>query len=221
MRKLHHWWLCPLSRKVRIQLGELKIPFELKLHNPWDLGAGFLVLNPAGTLPVFEDQHGIVVSDSQTISEYLDENYTGGHIGKDPLQRAETRRMVAWFDQKFYTDVWHSIVFEKSLKSKFGIGNPDSTIIREGIGYLVQHLAYFNEILGKKTWLCGDEMTLADISGAAHLSCIDYLGHVPWKSYPVVYDWYTRMKSRPSLRPLLKDRLPAIAPTPHYTNLDF
>lgn len=221
MRKLHHWYLCPLSRKIRILLGELKLPFELKVHNPWDLGAGFLVLNPAGALPVFEDQHGIVICDSQTIAEYLDETYTSGFIGKDPLRRAETRRMIAWFDQKFYNDVWQTIVFEKCLKSKFGLGTPDSTTIREGNLFLTQHLDYLTKLLEKRSWLCGEEANLADMTAVAHLSCIDYLGHIPWKSYAALYDWYIRLKSRPSVRSLLKDKFPSIPPSSHYANLDF
>lgn len=221
MRKLHYWWLCPLSRKVRIFLGELKLPFELKIQNPWELGAGFLILNPAGTLPVFEEQHGVIISDSQTISEYLDETYNAEMIGKDPLKRSETRRLIAWFDQKFYTDVWQTIVFEKSLKSKFGLGTPESTMIREGNGYLLQHLDYMSQLLEQRSWISGDQFNLADMTAASHLSCIDYFGHIPWRNFPNVYDWYMRIKSRPSFRPLLKDRLPAIAPSPHYGNLDF
>ena len=50
---------------------------------------------------------------------------------------------------------------------------------------------------------------------------IDYFGDVPWDAYPKAKEWYARLKSRPSFRPILADNLPGIAPPPHYANLDF
>ena len=41
---------------------------------------------------------------------------------------------------------------------------------------------------------------MADFAAAAHLSCLDYTGDVPWKLWPVVRDWYARIKSRPSFQ---------------------
>ncbi|USO01666.1 MAG: glutathione S-transferase family protein [Alphaproteobacteria bacterium] len=221
MRKLYYWWLCPLSRKVRVMLGEARLPHDVLLVNPWDLREDFLQLNPSGILPVFIEEHNITFCDSQAICEYLDESYALGLIGRDPLRRAEVRRLVAWFDQKFYNDVWQAIIFEKSLKSKCNLGNPDAKIIREGNILLTQHLDYITSLLTMHDWLAGEALTLADITAAAHLSCVDYLGHIFWANYPQASDWYARVKSRPSFRPLLKDRVPALIPSPHYSNLDF
>ena len=64
-------------------------------------------------------------------------------------------------------------------------------------------------------------MSLADLAAAAHLSCLDYLGDVPWDEHPVAKEWYARLKSRPSFRPLLADHWPGTQPPAHYANLDF
>ena len=70
-------------------------------------------------------------------------------------------------------------------------------------------------------WLAGDRLTLADLTAAAHLSCVDYLGDVPWDQYEEAKTWYARIKSRPSFRPLLADYIPGLAPAPIYADLDF
>ena len=67
----------------------------------------------------------------------------------------------------------------------------------------------------------GRELSLADLALAAHLSALDYYGEVPWAEYPPLTEWYTRIKSRPSFRPLLADRVPGQPPVPHYAELDF
>jgi glutathione S-transferase len=50
---------------------------------------------------------------------------------------------------------------------------------------------------------------------------LDYTGDVDWQISPPVREWYARMKSRPSFRPLLTDRIPGMPPPAHYTDLDF
>jgi len=64
-------------------------------------------------------------------------------------------------------------------------------------------------------------VALADFAAAAHLSVLDYSGDVDWQISPPVREWYARIKSRPSFRPLLSDRIPGMPPPPHYTDLDF
>ena len=64
-------------------------------------------------------------------------------------------------------------------------------------------------------------MTIADIAAAAQLSCPDYIDLVPWETFPPVKDWYARLKSRPSMRPILRDRIDGLPPPAHYDNPDF
>ena len=73
----------------------------------------------------------------------------------------------------------------------------------------------------ERRWLAGDDFSLADIAAAAQLSCLDYVGDVPWENHPDAKDWYARVKSRPSFRPLLADHLTGLRPPLHYADLDF
>lgn len=222
MRMLYHFWLCPQSRKVRIVLKEKGLDFGLELERPWELREGYLEVNPAGTTPLLVEENGAHVCDGQTICEYLDEAYPDRRmLGFDPLSRAETRRVVAWFDQKFALEVGEPLVGEKLLKRLTRGGEPVSAAIRAGQHNLHIHLDYIGYLAERRTWLAGDEFGLADIAAGAHLSCIDYLGDVPWDQHPPARDWYARIKSRPAFRPLLADHIPGFPPPKHYADLDF
>ncbi len=72
-----------------------------------------------------------------------------------------------------------------------------------------------------RSWLAGEELSIADLSAAAHLSVIDYLGDIPWTDFPVAKLWYQRIKSRPSFRPLLGDTLRGMPASASYADLDF
>jgi glutathione S-transferase len=64
-------------------------------------------------------------------------------------------------------------------------------------------------------------MSLADLSAAAHLSVTDYFGDIDWDRHPEARLWYAKIKSRPSFRDLLEDVVAGLAPSQHYTDLDF
>lgn len=222
MRKLYHYWLCPFSRKIRILLSEKKLSFELVVIKPWENNSSFFPLNPEGLPPVLTDDDGKNTANAYAIAEYLEEVYfEPSFLGKTSAQRAEVRRLIAWFDEKFNGEVTHNLVYEKVLKRKMGQGGPDSAAIRIGNANIHDHLEYISWLCDHRKWLAGDEFSLADISAAAHLSCIDYLGDVPWDKHPVAKLWYARIKSRPSFRDILAEVVPGIAVPPHYTNLDF
>ena len=67
----------------------------------------------------------------------------------------------------------------------------------------------------------GNEMTLADFSAAAQLSCLDYTSDVDWNRHEVLKDWYAKIKSRPAFRSILADEVPGFQPAAHYADLDF
>ncbi len=222
MRTLYHLWLSPSSRKVRVALKEKGLDFSLKVEKVWDRRPEFLALNPAGTVPVLVEENGEVVADSGAICEFLEEVYpTRRLIGGMPAERAETRRLVAWFDTKFESEVTSNVLGEKVLKRFLGRGEPDATAIRAGLRNIHTHLDYIGWLAERRTWLAGNDFSLADIAAAAHLSCLDYLDDVPWDQHEGAREWYARIKSRPSFRPLLADHIPGSPPPKHYADLDF
>jgi glutathione S-transferase len=222
MRTLHHLALCPFSRRVRIALKEKKVEFRLVVEDPRERRVEFLALNPAGEVPVLVEPDGIALSGADPICEYLDEMFPDPPlIGDSPIERAEARRLVAWFERKFHAEATRPLLEEKLEKRLMRRGAPDSTAIRAGHANVRQHLAYVDYLIERRRWLAGERISYADLAAAAQLSCLDYLGDVPWDAHEPARDWYARIKSRPSFRDLLEDSI-AVAPPPrHYADLDF
>ncbi len=188
----------------------------------WERRPDFLNLNPAGEVPVLIEEDGTSIVGTAVAVEYLDEAYPDPPlIGENPLDRAETRRLVQWFDGKFRREVSANLIEEKVMKRFLGLGEPNASAIRAGHGNVHYHLDYIAWLCDRRRWLSGECFSLADIAAAAHISAIDYLGDVPWDDHGKAKDWYARVKSRPSLRPILADHVPGITPPKHYADLDF
>ena len=195
---LIHHPVSPFSRKVRIAMSEKRMLFVLKEEEPWRLSQDVYKLNPAGELPVYV-YDGNVISGNYAICEFLEE----------------------WFDVKFYREVYRNVVVEKVHK-RFGQGlAPDSRVLKVGLNNLNFHLEYIDWLAERNNYLAGETFTLADVTAAAHLSVIDYLGDVPWESYKNAKLWYSKIKSRPSFKDILRDSIKGILPAKHYANLDF
>ncbi len=224
--RLYHHPFDAGSRRVRLALAEKNVTCEIVIEKPWDPSPEFLSFNPAREVPVLVCEEGKereAICEAQTICEFLEETQEGtpGLLGKDPLARAETRRLVAWFDRKFNAEVTDFLVGEKAYKRLQGIGEPDSLRIRSGCVNIRGHMGYIMWLAERRNWLAGDEITLADLAAGAQLSLIDYMGDVPWNDFPLAKEWYARLKSRPSFRGLLGDHVAGFPPPRHYADLDF
>ena len=219
---LYHLPFSGDCRLVRIVLAEKKIDFKLEVEAIWERRKDFLVKNPEGNVPVLESEKKYFLCGASVIIEWLDDIHKKTSlIGHDPIQRAEARRIMNWFLKKFYREVEESIVFEKMIKGFMGKGQPDSNLLRIGRKNLNIHVDYINWLAKNRDWLAGKNFSIADISAAAYLSILDYLGEISWYSYPFAKEWYVRMKSRPSFRNILLDKVPGMLPVKHYNNLDF
>ena len=223
MWQLYQFPLCPFSRKVRLLLSEKGVAHELVRESPWLKRDEFIDLNPAGQTPVLvEPQKGTVLIDSGAICEYFEETVDKAPmIPGTAIDRAEIRRLVAWFDEKLYGDVVGPLLEERMRKRIVSRDPPDTKVLREAMRIANGHLDYIDYLLDHRRWLGGPALTLADLTAAAQLSVADYLGGLDWRGHKQTTDWYAVMKSRPSFRPLLGERMEVIAPPAHYDKVDF
>ena len=230
--RLTHFRMCPKSRSIRIVLSEIGIETELAQEQPWDYRPEFLSINPAGELPVLEVQAGPTLCGVYAISEYLAEELNRRPVDGRLLplfpgnreDRAEVRRLVDWFHQKLDREVTSDLLHEKvyaRLEKSSASATPDVEILRTARANLRYHMSYISYLAQGRRWLAGEDLSFADIAAAAQLSVIDYLGEVPWADYPFSKDWYARVKSRPSMRALLADKIAGVPPPAHYADLDF
>ncbi|MEM6477749.1 MAG: glutathione S-transferase family protein [Pseudomonadota bacterium] len=221
MNTLYHAPLSPFCRKVRLSLAEKRVEVELVDERYWERSKEFMRRNPAGKVPVLK-LGGRMMTESTAICEYLEEAYPAPALlpaAKDA--RYEVRRLVAWFDDKFHSEVTSKLLYERVNKKIMGQGYPDSTNVKAGAKAIKYHLDYMTWLLDHRRWLAGDVMTLADFAAAAHLSSLDYISDVDWNRSEAVKDWYAKIKSRPAFRSILADVVPGFPPPRHYADLDF
>ncbi len=230
MLTIFHHPFCPHSRYIRLALGEHRLEHRLIEERVWERREEFLMLNPAATTPVLVAEGFPPVPNAAIIAEFLDETQ-GAHLHEhrlmpeEPGRRVEVRRLAAWFNEKFFTEVSGPLVLERFYKRLMRIeqggGPPDTDSIRAARVNVRYHLSYIGWLVRTRDWLAGERMSFADLAAAAHISAVDYLGDVPWSEDEAAKNWYARVKSRPSFRPILAETWPGIAPAPAYTNLDF
>lgn len=221
---LHHFPLDPASRQVRLALGEKKLAFEERPVRYWEHDPVFHALSPTGRTPVLEVRGGerVVVCELLAVLDWTEA--FGGRpslLSADPAERAEAMRLRSWFDRRFEVEVDAPILYERMEKRLQRLGPPEAEPLRQGRGALKEHLAYLDGLLAQRDWLAGRTLSQGDLAAAAHLSVLDYFGEVPWQTWPNLKTWYMRIKSRPSFRPLLADRISGMAPVDHYADLDF
>src|SRR6056300_530752 len=201
MTILYHLPFSANCRLVRIALAEKKLEVKYIVEPIWERRNTFLQVNPEGQVPVLCIEDTIL---------------TNSLIGKENNFRAEVRRIMGWFNNKFGNEVEATIVYEKIMKVFMGKGTPNANILRAGRKNLLVHLQYIDWLSKNRDWLAGDNYSAADISAAAHLSILDYLGEIKWRDYSYAKEWYARVKSRPSFRSILLDKMPGLLPPKYY-----
>lgn len=221
---------CPQSRFVRLVLGEYGLDVRLVEERAWERREGFLAMNPAGTTPVLLAEGLPPIPGADVVAEFIDENY-GPDAGARRLlpagaaERIEVRRLMSWFNDKFFDEASGPLVNERIYKrfmsGDLGGGPPEMDVIRAATSNVRYHLAYIGWLARTRNFLAGDRLTYVDLAAAAHLSAIDYLGDVPWIEDDAAKAWYARIKSRPSFRPLLSEWLAGVPASRTYVDLDF
>ena len=139
MFTLFHHPFCPHSRFIRLILGEYGLDLRLIEERAWERREAFLALNPAGTTPVLFAEGMPAIPGAGVIAEYIDEAYGADKEEKRLLpatmgERIEVRRLVAWFNDKFFEEASNPLVTERIYKRFMSEGNgggaPAADVIR-------------------------------------------------------------------------------------------
>lgn len=205
--RLYYHPLSSYCQKVLVALYELGTPFEPLLV---DLGNetarnDFYRLWPVGSFPVLGDSaRDRLIPESSIIIEYLDTFYPGP---KKLIPSAAEANWQTRFHDRFFD--WHvhdhmqKIVGNKlrpeDAKDPFGTAQRRAKL-RTSYAILNDHLA-------GKTWVMGDDFTLADCSAAPALfyaELVEPFGpeHTHLASYQA------RLKQRPSFARVIEEAKP-------------
>ena len=221
MITLYHYYLCSSSRYIRLILEEHKITYHTQLENYWKPQMDFLQLNPAGHLPVLVNEENFPLIGANACIEYVkDLELRPNLFVNNYKEKAETNRLIHWFDVIFKKEVFDPIIYEKVFSRVVDNITPNSENIRAALNNLDFHIQYFNYLLNNKNYFIKDELTYLDFLAAANFSVLDYLGLLNLKSYENIRNWYFKVKSRPSFKTLLKDQIVGLYPDENYKNMD-
>ena len=223
---LFHFAFDPGSRAVRLALGEARMEFSETPVRPWEDGCPVAAMNPSGMPPVLQvtdaGKDPLTLCEPAAILGWLEERTSEPFLlPVDAAERAEVRRLLAWFERRFTDEVNAVLLHERMEKPLLRLGPPEARALRAGREALKSHLTMMEGLLTRRDALAGRRISQADIVAAAHLSVLDYFGEVSWAAYPEVKTWYMKLKSRPSFRPLLADRFPGVQASAWYHDLDF
>ncbi len=214
MRRLTHLVLSPSSRFARLLLAEKRLACDPVAAD-----------DALAHLPVFTELDGTSYEGLWAIVDHLEGSYPDHPMTpEDDTVRAEALRLLDWTMGQLHESVTRRIVFEKGAQRFTGAAArsaPDMNVIRSGREAMKPALKKIGDTAEQRGYLAGRDCSVADLAVAAHLSALDYFGEVPWSEFPQAQEWYMRMKSRPSFRTLLADKVPGQPPVAHYAELDF
>ena len=221
MFTLYHYYLCPSSRFIRIILEEFKIKYNVQLENYWKPQKDFLKINPAGHLPVLINEEGFPIIGANACLEYFqDLNLKPNLLGENYKDKAEIYRLYHWFDTLFKKEVLDPIVYEKVFSRVVDNITPNSSNIRAALQNLTFHINYLDYLLKQQDYLVTNSLTYLDFLASANLSVLDYLGLLNFEKNENIREWYSKLKSRPSFKTLLRDQIVGLNPDEKYKLID-
>src|SRR5256714_3295817 len=189
MFTLFHHPFCPHSRFIRLILGEYGFDLRLIEERAWERREAFLALNPAGTTPVLFAEGMPAIPGAGVIAEYLDEAYGAEMEDKRLMptsagERIEVRRLMAWFNEKFFEEASHPLVTERIYKRFMSEGNgggaPAAEVIRAAKTNVRYHLAYIGWLAQTRDYLAGDRPAMRAPPPRGPLSGERLSGRGPW-----------------------------------------
>lgn len=223
--QLFHFPFDPSSRLARLALGEARVEFAETLVRPWEPDCPLRAMNPSGMPPVLDFGAGarqLRLCEPAAILGWIEDQASAPVLlPTDPAERAECRRLVAWFERQFLDEVDAVLLHERLEKPLLRLGSPNAQALRDGRASLKAQLALLEPMAAEREWLAGRRLSQADLAAAAHLSVLDYFGEVAWANWPSLKTWYMKLKSRPCFRPLLADRFAGTPAASWYADLDF
>ncbi|MBO0710121.1 MAG: glutathione S-transferase N-terminal domain-containing protein [Acetobacteraceae bacterium] len=182
-------------QKVMWLVGELGLPYR---HIPAGGSFGgldepaFRAMNPHGKVPVIDDG-GTVVWESHTILRYLAARYGRGRFwSDDPAERSQAECWMDWSQATLQPDFlmgvfWGFYRTPEPLR--------DLPAIAAKVAACARHFQRLDRVLTDRAYLCGAELTLADIPAATTLYRYFEID-IERPAVPRVEAWYRRLQQR-------------------------
>ena len=158
--------------------------------------ADFRAMNPVGRVPVIVDE-GVAIWESHSILRYLAARYGGPRFwSDDPVARSEAERWMDWSQTSLQPDFLNGVFWGYYRTPE---AQRDLVAVNRKIEQTANHLLLLDRILADRTYILGDELTLADIPAGTNLYRYFNLD-IPRPLLPNVERWYARLQERAPYR---------------------
>jgi glutathione S-transferase len=209
-------YLFPPSTRV---LGIVALKNHLALDceiQSIDLGRGdqltpeYLALNPNKKMPTLEDD-GFVLWESNAILFYMAAKHPDSGLWPSDLRcQADVLRWLAWKSAHWDAESVGMVAYETTSKAVLGLGPPDPAFIARGEQNFARFAAVLNTALRGKTWLIGEQLTIADFSIGAQIPSAERMG-LPVGKFSEILRWYEGLAALPGWRKALATKDAAMA----------
>ncbi|SMC19574.1 glutathione S-transferase [Andreprevotia lacus DSM 23236] len=197
--RLYHHPMSASARRAVMTVLHLGAPVELvevgNISLP-DERAKLLQRNPNGKIPVFE--HGdFVLWESYAIMQYLCDLTPGQTLYPATLQaRVDVNRWLFWCAQH-WSIALGALAWENCMKGMLGMGERDAVVVQRAEVDAVRLGKVLDDHLATRTWLVGEQVTLAEYALAAALGYQEQ-GRMPLQQFAHLQAWFQRVQALPA-----------------------
>ena len=200
--KIYYHPVSTTSRMVMMCAGELGIQADYQvvdLMTGEHLKPPYAEMNPNCLVPMLEDGD-FRLTESSAILKYLAEKAGSPAYPKDLRQRSKVNEMMDWFNSNLYKDIAYGLVYPQTFPHH---KRPDQAVQAGTLAWAKDRTRAWLKILDekllgpKKTWLCGETITIADYFGG-EIIALGELVRCDYAPYPNVQRWLDRLKALPS-----------------------
>jgi glutathione S-transferase len=194
--KLYYAPASSYSQRVLIALYEKEAaftPIEVNLFDK-EQRSRYTKINPFAKIPTLETESGQILFEACIIIEYLDQYFQNKPhlIPQDPTLALEVRMLERIIDT--YINRGREALFSDSQRP---VEEQGSSEVKKAHRLLETACLQLEQRLSDRTWLGGEEFSLADCAAAPTLS---YLRMVySYKHFPKLTEYVRRLESRPSV----------------------
>jgi glutathione S-transferase len=204
--KLYYHPLASFCHKVLVPLYEKGIPFEpviVDFGNP-DSAAAFKAIWPMAKMPVLVDEaRAATVAESTIVIEYLEAYYPGA-IRLIPHDHEQAWRVRFW--DRFFDHYVHEPMQRIVADELRPQGKRDPFGVEQAKGQIVEAYDFIERQLEGRTWITGDEFTLADCAALPGLFYLTVI--VPFGDRTLLSAYYRRLMTRPAAARVLEEAEP-------------
>ncbi|MGH7006292.1 MAG: glutathione S-transferase family protein, partial [Alphaproteobacteria bacterium] len=188
---------CAVARHLDAPVDFVRVDLAKGEHK----SPAFLAINPNGKVPALEDGD-LRLWESMAIMCHLADK-AGSSLWPKDARQIDVIRWLSW-DATHFSRHAGTLLFQRVIKPRFGLGDPDAAAIDEAEGFFGQFAGVLDDHLkGQhlkgREYLVGDAPTVADFAVGAFLPDAQ-AAKLPLEAFSEIRRWYAKVEQLPGWR---------------------